>query len=96
MTFQVLHAASRQTGHVLHKEICFEPKLAHFENHSLPITVRFDMPIKPKLAETALLFYRVTDVPFLPKMNQNRVNDVLKMVRSHFLTQNHEKPWIIL
>ena len=27
------------------------------------------MSIKPKLAETALLFCRVTDMPFLPKRN---------------------------
>ena len=43
----------------------------YFEDHSLPIMVHFDVPIilelKPKLEETALLFYRVTDVPFLPK-----------------------------
>ena len=39
------------------------PKLAHFGNHSLLIMARFDMQIQPKLAETALLFYRVTDVP---------------------------------
>ena len=31
----------------------------------------FHMSIKPKLAETALLFCKVTDVPFLPKMKQN-------------------------
>ena len=33
---------------------------------------RFDMPIlgiKPNLEETALRFYRVTDVPFLPKVD---------------------------
>ena len=47
------------------------PKLAHFGNHFLSIIMEhFDMPILAKLAETALLFYRVTEVPFLPKMDQ--------------------------
>ena len=32
--------------------------------------------IRPKLAETALLFYRVTDVSFLPKMDQMKQNGI--------------------
>ena len=45
----------------------FVPQLAHFGKHFLPTMACFDL----KLAETALLFYRVTDVPFLPKVDQN-------------------------
>ena len=46
-------------------EVCF------CANHFLPIVAHFEMPILAKLAETALPFYRVADVSFLPKMNQN-------------------------
>ena len=38
----------------------------------------FDVPIKPKFAETALLFCRVTDVAFLPKMDKIGIRDSLK------------------
>ena len=38
----------------------FVPKLAHFGNHS----------------ETAFLFYKVTEVPYLSKMNQCTENDI--------------------
>ena len=45
----------------------FWPKLAHLGSYFLPIIIaHFDMPIL-KLAETVLLFYRVTDVQFLSK-----------------------------
>ena len=46
------------------------PKVAHFGNHFLPITAHFEMGMKLKLAETALLFCRVTDVIFRTKMEQ--------------------------
>ena len=32
-------------------------------------------PIDLKLAETAPLLYRATDVPFLPKLNKNQVTE---------------------
>ena len=48
--------------------------LAQFGNHFLPTMAHFDMPIKPKLAETAFLFHRVIDGPFLPKMTNGPIN----------------------
>ena len=47
-------------------QVCSHAKTGTFWK---PFSTNFDMPIKPKLAETALLFCRVTDVPFLPKWN---------------------------
>ena len=49
------------------------PNLAHFGNYFLPSIGIFwhaNLGIDPKLAETAPLLYRVTDAPFLPKMEQ--------------------------
>ena len=40
------------------------PKLTYLGNHFLPIMAHSDMPI---LANSALLFYRAIDVPFLAK-----------------------------
>ena len=34
------------------------------------------MPIKHKLAETALLLYRVTDVPFLPEIGKDMEENI--------------------
>jgi len=51
----------------------FVPNLAHFGNHFLTNMAHFrhaNFGVDPKLAETAPLFYRATDVPFLPKMEQ--------------------------
>ena len=48
-------------------EVCFCAKIGTFWK---PFSTHFDMPSLATLAETALLFYRVTDVPFLPKMDQ--------------------------
>ena len=45
------------------------PKLTHFGDHFLPIMAHFDLKIKPKLAETALLFCRVTNVCAMPANN---------------------------
>ena len=46
-------------------------KQVHFGNNFLSIMAHFDGQLtKPKLAKTALLFCRVADVPFLPKMDQ--------------------------
>ena len=50
---------------VPHFEVCFVSHLAHIWKSI--IVAHFDML---NLAETALLFYRMTDVPFLPKMDQ--------------------------
>ena len=50
-------------------------KLAHFENHFLPIMAYFDMSMKPDLAETALLFCRVTDEPKLAETAALLVSD---------------------
>ena len=59
-------------GGVIYIRYVHMPKLAHFWK---PFSAHFDMPIKPKLAETALLLCRVTDVPFLPKMEpQNKIS----------------------
>ena len=51
-------------------EYVFIPNLALFGNHFLPITTFWhaNFGIDSKLAQTAPLFYRMTDVSFLPKM----------------------------
>ena len=54
-------------------EICFCTKFGTFWK---PFSTKYgsfwhaNFGVDPKLAETALLLYRVTDVPFLPKMEQ--------------------------
>ena len=52
--------------YVARRRCVFVPNLVHFGNHFLPIIANFDMP----MFRAALLFYRVTAVPFLPKMDQ--------------------------
>ena len=49
-------------------EVCFCAKIGTFWKPNY--MAHFDIGIKPNLAQTALLFYRVTNVPFLPKMDQ--------------------------
>ena len=65
--FEIVHLGGEVGG----MYVCSYTKSGTFWK---PILPHFDISSQPKLAETALLFCSVTDVPFLPKngtTNQN-------------------------